>query len=160
MAKKMYEWKMPGLAKGLDATEAMRELKRIEKTYGALTPEIIVEAAKPSKSVLHCIFEWDDQRAAEQHRLNQARKLLNNIDVQIISDGQPRQVPVFELVRKNEENVYKNISDLTEEEIQQVKKNAIRELNFWKSKLGFYKDFQSAAEKIGSAINELQEEKS
>lgn len=52
------------------------ELKAILKKKGYLTPEIIVETARSKSSALHGSFIWDDAVAAQEHRLEQARKLI------------------------------------------------------------------------------------
>lgn len=41
-----------------------------------LHPEAVVERAKDPDSPLHSHFEWDDAKAAESHRLNQARQII------------------------------------------------------------------------------------
>lgn len=41
-----------------------------------LKPEAVVAAARDPESPLHRKFEWNDEKAAIQHRLNQARSLI------------------------------------------------------------------------------------
>ena len=46
------------------------ELTRIAAVNDdTLTPELVVEDARPEESPLHAHFEWDDQIAGEQFRL-------------------------------------------------------------------------------------------
>jgi hypothetical protein len=53
------------------------ELRRIAKANGGLVrPSDILKAAMPEGSVLHPCFEWNDGKAAQEHRLWQARQLL------------------------------------------------------------------------------------
>jgi hypothetical protein len=59
------------------------ELRKIEDKTGRLTPDAVIAAAKHPKSLLHEYFEWDDSEAARQHRLYQARKLINGVRVEI-----------------------------------------------------------------------------
>jgi hypothetical protein len=75
------------------------ELKDIEDAHGKLTPELIVQSSKNKKSVLHSYFEWNNERAAEKWRLNQASRLLTQIEVTTINDGQPKVVRAFEIIR-------------------------------------------------------------
>lgn len=51
---------------------ALRSLQK----QGLLLPERVVAAAQPEDSPLHSCFEWDDNEAAHQHRLWQARQLI------------------------------------------------------------------------------------
>ena len=48
-----------------------------------MTATAVVDAARPSGSQLHRYFEWDDIKAAESWRHEQARHLLRSIEVQI-----------------------------------------------------------------------------
>ena len=65
---------------------AARELERIRKETDRLRTEDVIRAAKPAKAPLHPIFEWNDNEAAKQHRLWQARQLIRNVVV-IRSEG-------------------------------------------------------------------------
>lgn len=57
--------------------EIQAELERIAAANnGILRPIDVVDAARPAGSVLHSQFEWDDSVAAEQYRLEQARKVI------------------------------------------------------------------------------------
>ena len=59
-----------------------KELKKIAQDHGGiLYPEDVVNSARDPKSPLHDVFEWDDGIAAEQYRLEQARRLIR---VQVI----------------------------------------------------------------------------
>lgn len=53
-----------------------KELRRIQKKHGALTPPVIVEESRPENAVLHHRFTWDDNEAAHQYRLWQARQIV------------------------------------------------------------------------------------
>lgn len=52
------------------------ELQRLEKDYGRLTIDLVLEQARNPKSQLHVNFEWDDAKAAEAHRRDTARRLI------------------------------------------------------------------------------------
>jgi hypothetical protein len=53
---------------------------------GVVTPEAVVEAAKNPRHILHEVFDWNDQTAAHQHRLNAARQLISSIEVIVETD--------------------------------------------------------------------------
>jgi hypothetical protein len=60
----------------------------LREREGYLTPQVVVEDARPANSVLHDRFEWDDAVAAEAHRIDQARNLLRSVRVQYVEpDG-------------------------------------------------------------------------
>jgi hypothetical protein len=59
-------------------------LKAIAKANGGiLTPDAVVEHARDPKSILHGDFDWNDQTAAHEQRLNAARRLITSIRVVI-----------------------------------------------------------------------------
>lgn len=49
---------------------------------GRLTPLAVVEAARDRKSPLHRHFEWDDAKAAEAYRLDQAREIVRVVRIE------------------------------------------------------------------------------
>jgi len=67
----------------LDLTEGDCEIvrKTLEqlKSEGRATPDAFLTAAEPEDSPLHKFFEWDNDRAAHEHRLLQARQLVRTV---------------------------------------------------------------------------------
>ena len=57
--------------------EILDELTAIYEHEGVLKPESVVEHASNPESALHGQFTWDDDKAAQEYRLWQARKLIN-----------------------------------------------------------------------------------
>ncbi len=152
---KEYTWKLKGFGKSIDPDDAVEELKRITDVHGKLTPDVIVEEAAKPESPLHECFQWDDNKAAQQWRLQQARILINNIEVTIISSGEPLNVGAYEIV--NKDDGYRHIETFTIDEMKVVKDAAIRDLVYVKKKLRAYDVFVKASENIQYAIAELQE---
>ena len=66
---------------GVKAQDAGEELERIQQFHGKVTPDIVVDEARPIDSPLHNVFEWDDEKAAENYRHSQARVLIRSIEV-------------------------------------------------------------------------------
>jgi hypothetical protein len=60
-----------------EALEAIRAKRK------ALTPSIVVDAAKPKSHPLHRYFEWDDSAAARQFRESQAAYLIRSVTVKV-----------------------------------------------------------------------------
>ena len=54
----------------------------LEDENGRLTPEAVLTAARDPNSPLHDRFEWDDGKAAAEHRLHQARTLIRSVKVE------------------------------------------------------------------------------
>lgn len=65
------------------------ELERL-KSGGVIRPVDVVEAARDEESPLHDWFQWDDDEAAHQFRLLQARNLLRvYVNVEPSKDSEP-----------------------------------------------------------------------
>ena len=65
------------------------------KTNGKITPMDVVEDGKHKSSPFYNYFEWDDTKAAEEHRLQQARNLINHIVEVVIIEGRPSKQKSF-----------------------------------------------------------------
>ncbi len=150
--KKQYDWKLKSFAKGIDPNKAAKELKRIESIFGELTPEHILEMSSNESDLFHPLFTWDNDRAANMFRLSQARTLLNNIEIVIISDGQPRLIPVYEVINLGDGRIYKQVSNMSTTDIEEVKKRTLTELNYLKNKLSIYEQLKPVVDKINEAI--------
>jgi len=61
-----------------------------------LKPEYIVKKAKSKKSPIHDFFEWDDSRAALEHRLEQARNLVRSITVVVKYEEKTEETRAFQ----------------------------------------------------------------
>lgn len=153
--KKAYAWKLIGLAKGVNIDDAVQELERIESLYGSLTPENVLKASKPKKAVLHSLFEWDNTIAGEQYRLQQARTIINNIEVKVIANGQPKKVAVYEVIRQPAGKTYKSIQTMSSDDIEFIKERTKKELNILKNKLSFYQEMSKAVVHIQAAIDAI-----
>ena len=51
-------------------------LADLNKKYGGVQPSRLVDVSRPKNAPLHDAFEWDDKKAAEEHRLSQARRII------------------------------------------------------------------------------------
>ena len=94
-----------------DAQKIGEELESI-KSKGVLNPKNVVERANNKKSILHNLFEWDDTEAAEKFRLQQARNIVNHvIEVIVVRGNQIEERAFFNVVAKNDENVYVSLTE-------------------------------------------------
>lgn len=125
---------------------------------GKLTPPVVVEAARPVVSPLHEAFEWDDQRAAELHREDQARHLISSIRI-VQPLANPRDEP--SVIR-----AYVNLSEGTarayvpmyrvlesEELLKQAVEQAAAELRAFEKR---YSEFSSIALAARKAREEIE----
>lgn len=75
-----YKW-APGSRVNADPAAAATVFDGLVKRDGALLPESVVEASRPDDAPLNGCFEWDDGRAAHEHRLGQARTVIGSFVV-------------------------------------------------------------------------------
>ena len=96
-----YEFSVPSLYKGkVTADEAAAELERIREKHGILRPELVVDESREESAILHRCFQWDDKTAAESYRKEQARKLIDSIQVVIVNSDVHYSVRAFVNVRQ------------------------------------------------------------
>lgn len=115
---------------------------------GYFTPEDVVNAARPKASPLHEYFEWNDSRAAELYRINQARKIIQCVVVRI----EGSDVREFQNVFVKEENrrmyVHTNEARKSEALWEQVLAQALEEIYAWKRRYQNLKQLSSIMTEI------------
>lgn len=73
-----------------------KELRRLlVRDGGILTPSSVIEAAKDPKNPLHSCFQWDDRKAANLYRVEQARHLIRSVQVEIVTETRLLTIPVY-----------------------------------------------------------------
>jgi hypothetical protein len=87
------------------------------------------------------------------YRLQQARVLLNNIQLTVISDGEPRKISVFEVTSVKEG--YKSIDTFTPDDVTFVKNNILRDMRSLRIKLSVYREFKVAESLVQQAIDAM-----
>ena len=144
--------------------EVIDEILEVKQKEG-LTAESIVEKAKSKKSNLHNLFEWDDTKAGEFWRMQQARVLINEVKI-IIEDKEyyAFENVTIEIKGKNETDSKKEY--LTVEEIMNSKtlraqmiKNAYARLMYWTEQHHQYSEFQPIFDAIKLVGQRLEKKK-
>jgi len=75
--------------------DAAREICLELEAQGKLTPDEVVTLAKDPASPLHEYFEWDVQKAAEEHWRNTARQIIRTFKVTFTYHDVVIRVPEF-----------------------------------------------------------------
>ncbi len=136
-----YKWKLKGLTKKVKVDKVVLELQNIKIKYGELTPEAVVEASKKKKSPMHKLFEWDNEKAGHQHRLQQARQIINNIEIVVVKDNEPYHVNAYEIVKSETGREYKSLDIMTFDEAEQVRQMTIKNIEYLQKKLEVYENY-------------------
>lgn len=117
-------------------------LNGIYHKHRALTPQLVVDYARPVDSPLHDRFEWDDAKAGEAYRKQQARTLIKSVTIKVLSSSDKVSSSVDSVVVRNyhsvrvegSEPVYAPLAVITADEhmMNQVVSNAKRDfVAFW-----------------------------
>lgn len=132
----VYSWNSYGYK--VPAQKVGEALEKMEKRDGSLTVESIVNEARPKKSVLHTLFEWDDAKAAEEYRKTQANGILHCLVVRDESLGEEPQKAYVCVTSKGvaRRGLFVNIKQAMEqpETRNTVLENAIMELTAFERK--------------------------
>jgi len=127
----------------VDPDKAWTEIQKICKANdGLASAQAIVDRARPKRSPLHRAFQWDDAKAAEAHRREQARSLITNFEL-VFENGEV--VPAMVNVRVNKKRGYMQTQDAVNDGDlrKQVLKQALAQL------LGLEARFKSLSELAG-----------
>jgi hypothetical protein len=84
----------------MKSTVVEAELQKIVDAGTALTPKGVLESARKKSSPLHKYFEWEDSKAAEKYRLEQAYRLISMTKFLVVLEGAKGKKPTFSPVRK------------------------------------------------------------
>lgn len=133
----VYQWK-PGSVHRVNAQVAGEELERIRvHQNGRLEAADVVRESRDPWAPLHGEFEWNDGKAAESYRNEQARGLIRHIAVQMPKpDGSEGAVRAFvSVVRDTDRSFTSTAHALSDAELRrQVLDQAWRELEAWRNR--------------------------
>lgn len=146
-----YRWKNGArVSRQMDPQDVGEHLEQLRRQNGAITARIVVDDAADPTAPTHPHFEWDDQVAADQYRLEQARSLVRSVVVQR-EDRPESTIRAFVVVQEQGgDDVYTStqvaLADVGLR--QQVLKRALGELTAFERK---YRDLEELAEVFAAA---------
>jgi len=149
-----FDGAVPGRAKRADPQEIGEALETIRlENGGELHPQAVVADARDAKSPLHRYFEWDDKKAAEAHRVDQARALIRS--VRVIDDNDEKARPAFLSIRNDDGVAYRSIRDVlnSRDLRQRLLEQAERDLESWTQR---YRELREIVEMVEPARRELR----
>ena len=115
-------------------------LDRIKSKNGRWSARALVDAARPSRSAIHGLFEWNDRVAGERFRLAQARDHIQHLTVVMVTDKVETVMPVaFSLGRGDGYTASETVlssGDLREQLLAQ----ALSEAESWRARYRFIKE--------------------
>jgi hypothetical protein len=149
----IYEWK-PDSRFPVGAQIAAERLHTIRVANGELTPRAVVDDAANPRSPLHPCFEWDDEKAADSHRMWQARKLIGSIVVAEYADAPvANETRAFVHITAEEPQYVPIEVAMTDVEMrEEILSRARREIRIWKQRYAAYEEFASLVAAIDEVI--------
>lgn len=136
-----------------------REFERIQEENGSISAAVILESAAAEESILHPFFEWDDAKAAKGYRLEQARYLIRNIEIEIEKpNGTPLITRAFVEI-KGEAGPYLSLpvviqdTDLRNKLIEQ----ALKDIEMYERKYQVLEEIIQLITPIKTALKQLVE---
>lgn len=153
-----YVWRgNSGAGDGPTAQAVGERLALIERKKGTLQAKHVLDDARSSKSPLHRYFEWDDGKAAEAYRLNQARHLIQIVHVKTVGNRDlQKPARAFVSLRPDAENdrQYENIVSVMSDDMKRVRllKMAKEELADWRNRYETLQEFADLFPVIDRAI--------
>ena len=150
-----YRWKDGFVAVGgVEAQDVGERLHDLEKEHGGITPEIIIGDAVSENSVMHPMFEWNNDKAANHWRVNQARKIIQYI-ITIEKSGMPEVRTYVSIVAPDDSVLDRNriyissrvamADKLTRKQVLQDAWNGILR---WRERYKAYKELGALCEAI------------
>lgn len=146
--RKIYKARIGSRLSNLDAQVLGERIEYLSKE-DLITPEKLVEDAKYESSPIHNYFEWNDQTAAYNYRIDQARLYLRSIVIEIEDLGEVRAFHNV-YIEKYDDNQYASLEKVTNTPslISQVIKSALKEANGWKERYKTYKQLSPIVDAI------------
>jgi hypothetical protein len=127
---------------------------------GVLKVEDVIAEASSADSILHKHFEWDDTKAAENYRREQARSLIQRCKITLV-EGEPVSVRAFVSLPTDRESGggYRLTSEVISNESQ--KEELLRDIQLtiarWSQKLHLLdQDIAELLEEVDNRINSKQ----
>jgi hypothetical protein len=141
--------------------DAQRALEAIYERDGALNPEAVVEIAAEPTSPLHRYFDWDNEKAGNQHRLNQARNLIR-VAVKVlpqVSNQPVRQFVSLSTLRGTGTGSYLATVDIVDDadRYEIAKIDAIRALQQFQRRFSYIRELEVVWDALATLTAELEE---
>ena len=140
----VYKWAYDNRY-SISADVVGKHFEKLEKEYGSLDRNNVLDSARAEDSPIHELFEWDDTVAAEQYRLHQASALICSLTVEINTENKPIKCRAYLNVSTKKEGRFVNIDTAfqTEDTREIVFQRALNELKAFQQKYRNLSEFSN-----------------
>lgn len=134
-------------------------LEDLEQKHGSITKQMFLDSARPEESPIHDLFEWDDQKAAEKWRLQQANIIINSLRIEVVTENnETTRINAFVNTEKrgNGKASFINIQSAmsNDKTRDHVLRDALRDLEWLRRKYDKFQWFSQIAQSIDTFIAE------
>lgn len=157
--KQLYEAREGAPFNSEDAQEIGEFISRCKNKT---TAGILDKIKENPEHTISKYIEWDDTIAAENHRLQTVRNIVNHIEVTIVKlDGKPKELEVaisaFKSISVNGKREYVPINDVFKNQDwkSQIMSQAKRELENWSERYRQYQILSRQVKKIKAIAADL-----
>lgn len=133
----------------------IKELERIRKANdGILRPADVVFAARSKSSPLHDWFEWDDGKAADEYRLEQARRLIRFTIEKVGPEEQNIRAYVSLRQDREEGNSYRSLREVVAAKPlrEELLRQALAEADAWRKRYESFVELKEIFTAIKRAV--------
>ncbi len=140
----------------VSAAEAVgkRLFKITERKGGGLCPEDVIEDARKTTSPLHEFFEWNNAKAAHEHRLERARHITRSLVVTYtdVRNTGPQTMRALVCLESRKDEAHTYVPTMTVMSNAAMRKElvaqALRELAGWRKRYAHLKELSNLFDKI------------
>lgn len=75
--------------------EQIAFVRSLENEHGQITPDIVIQAARPKDSPIHDEFEWDKGKAAMMQWIHQARLIIGAVTIVVTNTTSTVKTPFY-----------------------------------------------------------------
>ena len=133
-------------------------LNKLANENKSTSNDIVLEAKK-KRSPIHSFFEWDNDIAANEYRLEQARLMARSIVVKIQTADGEKDIRAFhpiQVVRDNKKSYLSiEIIKSNPEYAEQVIVEAKRQLRTWKDRYNIYRETLNELEPVFEVLDKI-----
>lgn len=127
------------------------ELHGIYQEHGELTPQLVVEVARPKGHPLHDRFEWNNVLAGEAFRRDQAAALIRSVKAVYRKPDTEQRLEIREFYAVREEHRYEPTGEIVTDPIKLAL--LLRDMERdWKALKARYSDFVEFVEMVKADI--------
>ncbi len=151
----VYKWKDGArVVKGLKAQIVGERIEQLAGANNRLTARVVLDDARSEDSPLHVAFEWDDTKAAEEYRLEQAANLMRCVVVRIHPEDTELTRAYINVGRDEDRRYEPVIRVLSDETLRrEMLASAMAELRAFKKKWAHLNELAQIFEKMDEVQN-------